>query len=805
MTGSKNALLVIALAAIASPGLATPHAARSTPEAGRPVPTSVTGQILDAASKKPVSRAEVFLTGAGLKATTDADGRFAIGGVLPGTYSLAVERPGYEPAVREGVNVGPGHPVALTLELRRLINLLETVTVTPGAFSFMDTGSNIKQTMSREDIETVPQLGEDIFRAVNRLPGLSSGDYSAHFSIRGGRHDETLILIDGLELYEPYHLKDFNEGAISIIDTQTVDAVELLTGGFSAQYGNKRSGVLNISSRTPESDHARFNGGVSFLNARAMGRGPLWDGKGSWLLSARSGYMDLVFGLIHQNQLPSPRYQDVFGKIERTLGVRNVLRLDVLHASDTYTFDAPSTTGFEDSLRTRENARNRYGNSYLWTTLTSSIGSRTTAKTLLAAALVARRRDGAERYVDLNNRPLYSLSNARDYGIFEAKQDWRFKLSDAFIVDAGIDARRLRNTDTFQNVVNQDPDDPLVSKIGYPLTKNTRFEKSGSRLGLYLSNRWRVAGPLTVEIGGRYDRASYTGDRTFSPRAGAVFDLGRGRSLRAGWGQYRQVQGFDDVAALNDAGRFYPSELSRQWTVGLEQAFAQGSVLRVEGYAKDGSRLRPIYRNWKNTPDVFPETNEDRILVFPRTSSARGLEVSFSRALGRRLNLNASYAFAKAEEQVDRIVNVNAAFPIVFDPVHPGPQDQRHAVHLDLTYRAGSWSINNSLAYHSGWPGTLERLETARDADGETVSALRPIKLYGARLPSYFRADVRATRRWKRWSAFLEVVNLTNHRNVFGYDYYRVREAGGRIGFTRNEERWFTILPSIGVSWNSGS
>ena len=400
MTRVTSFVLAIALTALTSSGFAEP--------AQTPGPTqisSVVGQVLDAGTRAPVSQADVTLTGAGLKATTDNDGRFALADVAPGTYALAVTRVGYVAAQRDAVRVTPGATVTLTIDLQRLVTLLETVTVTPGAFSFMDTGSGTRQTMSREDIESVPQLGEDIFRAVNRLPGLSSGDYSAHFSIRGGRHDETLILLDGLELYEPYHLKDFNEGAISIIDTQTVDGVELMTGGFSAKYGNKRSGVMNINSRTPESDHARYSAGVSFMNARAMGRGPLWDGKGSWLLSARSGYMDLVFGLINQNQLPSPRYQDVFGKLQRTFGARTVVTLDLLHASDTYTFDAPGTTGFEDSLRTQENAKNRYGNSYLWATIDSALGRRTTVKTLLAGALVTRPRDGAERYIDLEQPP----------------------------------------------------------------------------------------------------------------------------------------------------------------------------------------------------------------------------------------------------------------------------------------------------------------------------------------------------------------------------------------------------------------
>ncbi len=595
---------------------------------------SVDGRILDAESQAPVAQAEVGLTSLDPRARTDREGRFVLSGIPPGSYTLRVSRVGYEPLVRQNVRVEPGGVVSLPLQMRRIIVLLEEITVTPGAFSFMDTGSTFSQTMSREDIESVPQLGEDIFRTVNRLPGLSSGDYSAHFSIRGGRHDETLILLDGLELYEPYHLKDFNEGAISIVDTQTIEGVELLTGGFPAQYGNKRSGVFNISSRTPESDRARYSAGLSFLNARAMGRGPLWDGKGSWLVSARSGYMDLVFSLINQNGLPSPRYHDVFAKLQRTLGPRNVLTFDVLHASDRYTFDASAQTGFLDSLRTREKARNHYGNSYVWTNLDSSLGSKTTVRTQLSAGLVTRSRDGFEQYVDLD-RPLYSLTNVRDYSVLGAKQDWTFRLSPAFNLSAGIDARRLRNTDRSSGVVGQDPNDPSLDAAGvYPLTTNTRFEKSGLRLGFYLSSRWRVADPLTLEIGGRYDQASHTGDRELSPRTGAALELGGGRTLRLGWGRYRQIQGIDDVAVLNDEGRYFPSELSEQWTAGLEQAFADGSLLRIEGYRKNGSGLRPVYRNWKNTPDVFPETNEDRILVFPRSS---GREAGFRRAAAEDL------------------------------------------------------------------------------------------------------------------------------------------------------------------------
>ena len=94
------------------------------------------------------------------------------------------------------------------------------------------------------------------------------------------------------------------------------------------------------------------------------------------------------------------------------------------------------------------------------------------------------------------------------------------------------------------------------------------------------------------------------------------------------------------------------------------------------------------------------------------------------------------------------------------------------------------------------------------DEDGEPDTAVRPLKLYGNRLPSYIRFDVRATRRWTTshgdFRFFTELVNLTNHANVFGYDYFRTPDAAGNIVLAREEETWFSILPSVGAVW-SGS
>ena len=325
-----------------------------------------------------------------------------------------------------------------------------------------------------------------------------------------------------------------------------------------------------------------------------------------------------------------------------------------------------------------------------------------------------------------------------------------------------------------------------------------------------MSNRLRIFNPLVFELGLRYDRASHTKDSDFSPRINAMIELAKGSQLRLGWGQYRQVHGIEETAALDAGGQYYPSELSEQWTAGIEHSFASGARLRLEGYYKDGSNLRPAYRNWvAGALDVFPETNEDRILVYPEKTTAKGLEVYYAQNMGRKLAIKGSHAFAFVDEQVRRIDNINAPDPIEFDPEHVDPQDQRHALNLDLTYRpARAWSVNLSYAYHSGWPITLaETVEVVRD-DGETDVASRSEKLYSSRLPAYYRADARVTRKFRTARGdvrlFLEVVNLTNHENIFAYDYEKAIDSSGAYFLRREGETWFPLLPSIGISWNGG-
>lgn len=782
------------------------QAVRAEPDTTAALATIV-GQVLDSLSRKPVSLADVRVRGTALGGTTDLSGRFAIRLVPLGIHVLEVRRVGYKPLIVDSsLQIEGDTTLPLALALSPSAFQLREITVTPGVFSFLGAGPTARQTISRADIESAP-FGEDLFRAVNRLPGLSSGDYAAHFSIRGGRQDETLILLDGLEIYEPFHLKDFNEGALSIVDVGNIEGVELLTGGFSARYGDKRSGVFNITSRTPTGAGMGASLGASFTHARAAAEGTFGRERGSWLVSARRGYIDLVLGLINKNELPSPRYEDVFAAVQYTLHPRHALSLNLLHAGDRYSFNADATTGFADSIRTRELADNRYGNSYAWLTLRSLVGQRLGVTTITSAGLVTTGRDGTERFRD---RPgaHYGVSSHRDFSVLGFKQDWTYEATKAMILEFGYDLRSLHADYGLTSSVGQNPDDTTPDTLGYyPQVTRTAIKRPGTTIAGYVSNRLQVAAPLVLELGLRYDHAAYTRDTDLSPRVNALVRLSDRSSLRAGWGHYRQRQGIADLAALDGLNQYFPSELSKQVTIGFEHSFPDGGTLRMEGYYKTGSRLRPVYRNWKGGIDVFPESNEDRILVSPERNTSKGIELFHERHFGIKWSVQAGYALAFANERVSSIVNVNDPTPIVFDRTHPWPQDQRHAVNLDLTYRPGrTWSVNAAYTFHTGWPATTESVVTVTGPGGQSESAVKPDELYGGRLPSYQRLDIRVTRRKPtrggEFRVFFEVINLTNHRNVLGYDYFRANDPSGGIRLQRSLESWFSILPSIGVSWS---
>ncbi|MCB0582295.1 MAG: carboxypeptidase-like regulatory domain-containing protein, partial [Phaeodactylibacter sp.] len=209
----------------------------------------IKGQVLDGENQELLPGVHVFVEENSMGVATDADGYFLISGLPAGKYTLTLSFIGYAKRRLNNLSLSEGQVLNLgIIQLEEEAFSLSEVTVTPGRFSIMGNAPLSRQTLTEKDLKNM-SWAEDITRAVARLPGVSSNDFSSKFTIRGGEADEVLITLDGMELYEPFHQRDYAGGLFSIVDIETIQGVDLITGGFPAEYGMRQSGVFNMHTK----------------------------------------------------------------------------------------------------------------------------------------------------------------------------------------------------------------------------------------------------------------------------------------------------------------------------------------------------------------------------------------------------------------------------------------------------------------------------------------------------------------------------------------------------------------------------
>lgn len=748
----------------------------------------VHGVVVSADSRLPLSGASVRIDGSTRAAETDSAGGYSFTHLRSGTYDIHVSHVGYEAGRASAVINDARLSVRVDVALKRVAIPLKDITVTPGRFTLMESAPAVHQSLSREDIATIPQMVEDIYRAVARIPGINTSDFSARFAVRGGEHDQVLVLLDGLELYEPFHLKDVDGGALSILDVATIDGVDLITGGFPAQYGNRMSGVFNIETRHVTPDTRRAEVGISLTAIRALGEGTFGNNRGSWLLSARRGYVDLVTPLTSEYKDIKPRYHDVMGKVSWRLGARHTLSGHVLHASDDLDFN------YEGEV-----AETMYRTSYGWWRFQAQPSDQLAAQTVLSIGQVNHARSG-DGHAGADAFAPFAVDEDRRMKSFGIATDFRWELTERIMLSWGGAFSRLNSDYDYRSTqLNR----YALPGGGFILRQErTEFDQrfEGDSFGGWISGRVQPLALVTLEAGVRYDRVSFTEDRLVSPRAGVLVALSEQTSIRAAWGKYYQPQKMYELDIVDADYTFYPAELAEHYVVGVERQFDSGTEARVEAYYKDLSRLKPDYRNFLDAVQLFPEAYMDRTRINRASGVSRGIEFYFRRDRGGRFGFWGSYVLSSSTEYVTDYDYEGVTREV--EGNLPGMFDQRHAVNLDIAYRPGkTWQINLAWQYHSGRPYT----EPVVRRTG-SISYLSVDELYGETLPAYHRLDVRVNREIKtshgEVSIFLEIINLYDRKNLRTYEY-DLAQNSDQTGYYLEPEKWYWLgmTPSVGVSW----
>ncbi|MCB9473886.1 MAG: TonB-dependent receptor [Candidatus Delongbacteria bacterium] len=767
---------------------------------------SLVGQVLDEHQDRPLSRVNVTVDGTSLGTASDEDGRFRITELSPGEYWLTLSFVGYEDRTLGPCQLKAGTELDLGITRMRAAAIpLEEMVVTPGSFSIMGTGPASRQTLGRKDLQNM-SFAEDITRAVSRLPGVASNDYSSKFTVRGGEADEVLMTLDGMELHEPFHQRDFSGGLFSIVDIEAVEGVELLTGGFSAEYGDRESAVFAMRTRHNRDGKSHHSMGLSALTVRGFSEGPLADGRGEYLVSARRGILDQAFQLVGFDE-QIPFFYDMLGKVEYRLNPRQSIALHALRAGD--------QTGIRD-ISVEDQAHDihdtRYTNSYGWLTFNSSWTPRLFTRSMLYLGEVDHKRHGdSEKPFEPSDKMFFKLLDQRSYTLSGFKQELDWKPGKNLQLKSGVDLRHLQSDYNYHYTLDDWRIDSTDQLFFFQDSASIRTQPSGNQLGLYASGRYRLTEHLLAEAGLRHDRADHTGDRLWSPRLGLAWALAPETTVRAAWGHYWQIQSINALDVNHGATQFVPAELSRHWVLGLEHHFDNGIELRLDGFVKQMPDPAASWQNLRDPWEVFPEARNDLALVHVDEARSHGIEFFLKRDQGGRFSWWLSYAWSRAEEHVTGIDFQGLVTPRT--GWLPKINNQDHTLYADLNYRPDPrWLINVSWQYWHGLPYTdYTYRDTTLPSDSLHFYPVHGV-FRGRTYPPYHRMDVRVNRIWQldnsRLSAFLHLINVYNRENLKKFDVdvrgddnqYQFDDNGNYVYFQDNTY-WLGILPVLGVSW----
>ncbi|MET0532958.1 MAG: TonB-dependent receptor [Steroidobacter sp.] len=626
--------------------------------------------------------------------------------------------------------------------------------------------------LTQDQVQAMPRLADETLRAVQRLPGTATNGVSSLGPIRGGESNETAIVLNGLRLYEPFHLKNFYS-PISLLDSRLIDHIEFYSGGFPTPYGDRMSAIIDATTVQPSDRY--YEVGLSLFHLSALAATPFSDGRGHALLSGRRGNLGDLATLAEED-FGTPDYSDGFAHLDYQLRDTTRIAFDALASSDQIVAKTD---------RSAQLARARYSNGYAWLTLDHDWSATASSRIIASYTDLVNERRG---WVTEPQR-VGQVRDDRNFHIVGLR--WENELDTAWLQHRfGAELRHLWGDYDYALNLSLAPGFPFPSSPGSQTTRTASPSPDGYEGSAYWDMRATLAERWTIEAGMRVDSQTYDGSddgEQWSPRVSLLYSLSSGTKLRAGWGRFFQSHGINELQVEDGVSRFYPAQHADHVIASLEHAFDAGFDLRVEAYRKYYRRINPRFENLFDPLVLFPEAEFDRVRVDARSARAEGIEVLMQlRPVGAWSGW-LSYTWSQA---TDRIGNVDVA----------RSWDQRHAINLGVTWARGPWTATAVNSFHSGWPTSILGVDPQTGEPRVDLSE-RNRSRYG----DFNSLDLRLTRTFilsrGALDVFFELSNATSRENPCCVEYEVTRAPDGSLNYRREIDSWLPIVPSAGVLW----
>lgn len=769
---------------------------------------AISGYITDAETKETLIGASVFEPATGRGVVSDRYGFFQFAGLSVDTHVFTVSYVGYEPFTLE-IKITDKSITLPEIKLKQHpleMDEVSIVAASPDRAADRQVETSMME-LSPKTIQSIPAAGNDVFSAIKFLPGIDRTEpFSPLFTVRGGEPGENAVMLDGVMIYNPYH-SSISSG---IFNTQTIKSVDMLVGGFGAEYGGRNSSVMYIS--TKDGNSSEWHGEIepSTFHSKIFFEFPV-GGKGSAIIAGRY-FFDVFSYFIFQN---SSYFYDFNFSYTNRLNDRNRLTFKYFQSHDrgninfnTFYKYLDNTLGWDIYENFQFNFINQWTNQ---------------ATTLIHKWIFSPR-------IYLRTQVYYSSHSSDNF----SGVDFKFPV----VIEDETDAT---NNDTINfwlntssNFNNQIQDFSAKTKINFMLSKFSTLTTGLEYNRYYFRNtaeindidqgelksmpmQWSVfaedkfeAGPVILRPGirfSKYDKKSWH----YEPRINMVVALPAKLKLRAAWGTYYQyvISMNTNEVEMNQAVDYYfplsnyqPSK-SVHYIAGIDKQLNKQSMLSLDVYYKEIPRIYTFDINQVDT-DVIMLSDK----LQQGSGNAYGAELSL-RGAYKNLSGWCSYSLSWANRTYPNLNN-GEKYPYDYNRRHTLKIVANYAITTNLEYNA-------SFTFLSGIYRSIERVRQDYyyyDPQTEQLSFF-PIWISNgknnAKMPSQINLDMSIRKRLRfgfgkqlsevfHASESYLIVTIRNltffHRNV---DYYYP------MSLPRWEDKYLPVgtnyIPSVGLSY----
>ncbi len=740
------------------------------------------GKVTDEKNHLPLLGVNILLytdslkTEAPVKGTaSDKDGNYSLINLTKGVYWLFASSIGYEKISKKIILSGNSVSVEFDFKMNPKELQLDQILIE----AKRDTFKNISVIdISPEFIKQLPSLsGEaDVFKALTLLPGVTtSSEISSGLYIRGGSPDQTLTLVDGVVIYNPFHLGGF----ASTFNSDAINDLRLIKGAFPAEYGGRLGSVLDITLKNGSKENFKGKLGLGTISSHATVEGPISD-KASYLISGRKMYFDILQKqFVKSKIIPLYNFFDVNGKFDYNFSEHDKISIS-------------GYTGDDNLYNSKDNKDAAYNIGWSNTIANLNWIHLTEEKKFTKAALNFTRYNFTTLITDKNptafKNDFYSSSTIQDFSL---KIDGQYFGNNLHTVKNGIEVT-LHNFD-------------VVNNNFYTQALETD-ERVGAKFvsvetALYLQDQWQITPLLSSNLGLRF---YYFPDARYfdiEPRASLTYAITSKIFLKGAFtisNQFLHLIVRNDVALPTDI--WFPSTTlikpSRglQGVLGLEVELGDKDyVFSAEGYFKE---MKNLYE-YGDTATFTIESPIEKQLTNGR-GDAYGFELFFNKQKGK-FNGWIGYTLSWTRRYFDGINNGNSFYP---------RYDKRHDISIALTYKLNeNWEFGAAWNYGTGQAYTMPTGQYyfpgvfSANNGPQIFLDYKGINEY--RLPAYHKLDVSASYKM-HWINFpiqitLSVYNLYNHQNPFAR-YVNFYNDGSNFIPQLKQFTLFPVFPALSLT-----